>query len=438
MSQRTRASALPREGVTDEDIRRRLEGRAEVLDAALARDTALESLLRARGWRRKLRARPGLVPEWLAQEPAVAEALERVKRRADAEGWLEDTPVLVGARELAARRTRLVTLVRGRLSELATVSGAPSLKADLPRLDTLVRGKASLSLSPGEVLVFEGQQKWEKSQHIPPLLIYLLLTSLGMAIAAVVAEKLFRLGDGAALLLMALAAVPWMVTGLRSGRVWLTSERLLWQPLLGELVAVPLSSIRDGGVHLDTRWLNVRVEGERRAVVRHMTNAAQLAMLLELHRQSPLLGAARAGVRLSDVALYPAVLREGKAEHRGHAVLRPDGVSFIPDARAAEAFQAITGTGTALPVALAHVLDELRWLPDTEFDACVARAVKAAGGLRWSAWDSSYREGTPVWNDIRITRGARTLSGHVDWTLQGVTERILRAWPQSVGSHRGG
>jgi hypothetical protein len=375
--------------------------------------------------------------EWLKQEPAVTEALARTKRHAEGEGWPEGTPMLVAVRELAARRERLTTLARSRLSELAPVSGAPSLEADLPRLDTLVRKKASLSLGPGEVLVFEGQQKWEKSQDVPPLLIYLLLTSLVLALSGVLADTLFPGSGVAAVLLLVLSVVPWMVVGLRSGRVWLTSERLLWEPVLGESVAVPLTSISPGGIHLDTKLLNVQVEGERRVLVRHMTNAGHLATLLELHRQPPLRGAARAGVRLAQVALYPAVLREGPERHPGHAVLRPDGVSFIPEDRAAEALQALTGTRTALPVTLAHVLEELRWLSDTEFDACVARMVEATAGQRWSAWEARYREGTPVWNDIRITHGASTLSGHVDWSRQGATERVLRAWPRTPVSRSG-
>lgn len=432
MSERIRSGGVT-EGLSAEDIHRRLEGRAEVLEAARVRQAALESVLGARRWKRQLRARPELIPEWLKHQSAVTEALERTRRRAELEGWPEDTPVLVAARELADGGKRLSALARSRLAALAPVAGAPSLQEDLPRLDALVRQKTALSLEPGEVLVFEGQQKWQASPDVSPLVAALLLGSLALMVLAVLAENLFGLGGGVALLLMLCSVVPWMVVAMRSGRAWLTSERLLWQPVLGEPVSVPLASIPPGGIQVDPRLLDVRVEGVRRAHVRHLQDARQLGVLLELHRQPPLRGVARAGVRLAAVAIYPAVLREAAGPRKGHAVLRPDGVSFIPEGSGPAALRAVTGGAAGIPVETEWVLEQLRWLPDTEFDACVARVVKAAGGQRWSAWEASYRPGTPVWSEIRITRGNGVLTGGVDWSRQDATERILRSWPQSGG-----
>jgi hypothetical protein len=431
MSERIRTEGSSREGLSEEDVHRRLEGRAEVLEAARARDTTLEAVLGARSWKRQLRARPELVPEWLRHAPDVTEALERTLRRAELEAWPEDTPVLVSARELAERGSRLSALARRRLASLAPVSGAPLLEADLPRLDALVRHPAPLALAPGEVLVFDGQPKWHASPNVSPLVLGLLLTSVGLVGAAMLADALFDAG-GVALLLMLLTVVPWLVVAMRSGRARLTSERLVWQPMLGEPVAVPLVSIPTGGIHLEPRLLNLRVDGARRAEVRHLQDAPQLAVLLELHRQAPLRGAARAGVRLGDVAIYPAVLREGTERRPGQAVLRPDGVAFLPEGCGVAALQALTGTATALQVEVEWVLEQLRWLPDTEFDACVARLVEATGGQRWSAWDASYREGAPVWQEVRITRGDAVLTGGVDWSRQGATERILRSWPRGA------
>jgi hypothetical protein len=433
MAERTRTGGVTGDGLSTEDIHRRLEGRAEVLEAARARQATLESMLGSRRWRHQLRARPELIPEWLKHAPDVTEALERTRRRAELEGWPEDTPVLVAARALVEGGKRLSALARSRLAALAPVSGAASLQEDLSRLDALVRKKTALTLEPGEVLVFEGQQKWQASPHISPLVAVLLLGTGALMVSAILADKLLDLGGGVAVLLMMAAVVPWMVVAMRSGRAWLTSERLLWQPVLGEAVSVPLASIPQGGVHVEPELLNVRVEGERRAHVRHLQDAHQLGVLVEMHRQPPLRGVARAGVRLADVAIYPAELRgEATGPRKGHAVLRPDGVSFIPEGTGLAALRAVTGSAADLPVETEWVLEQLRWLPDTEFDAYVARVVGATGGQRWSAWDASYRPGAPVWKEVRITRGPAVLTGGVDWSRQDATERILRSWPRTT------
>ncbi|MFP2906468.1 hypothetical protein ACLESD_15670 [Pyxidicoccus sp. 3LFB2] len=109
-------------------------------------------------------------------------------------------------------------------------------------------------------------------------------------------------------------------------------------------------------------------------------------------------------------------------------------MAFIPEDSGAAALQALTGTALALPVDPAWVLEELRWLPDREFDAWVARLVEATGGQHWSAWDARHRKGAPVWQAVHITRGEAVLTGGVDWSRQGVTERLLRSWPQGSDS----
>ena len=129
MAERTRSGSVTGETPSAEDIHRRLEGRAEVLEAARMRQAELESVLGARRWKRRLRARPELVPQWLEHAPAVTEALERTHRRAELEGWPGDTPVLVAARELVEGGKRLTELVRRRLASLAPVSGAANLVA---------------------------------------------------------------------------------------------------------------------------------------------------------------------------------------------------------------------------------------------------------------------------------------------------------------------
>jgi hypothetical protein len=71
----------------------------------------------------------------------------------------------------------------------------------------------------------------------------------------------FVSGPGAFVLLLVLIASV-VYTVLRSGRFWLTSERLVWKPLVGEPVQIPLRSIPEDGIR--SFLLSVRVEGERK------------------------------------------------------------------------------------------------------------------------------------------------------------------------------
>jgi hypothetical protein len=74
------------------------------------------------------------------------------------------------------------------------------------------------------------------------------------------------------------------------------------------------------------------------------------------------------------------------------------------------------------------VVDQLRWLPEEEFDAAVERAVAAVGGERWSVWDTEHRADVPVWRDIRLVNGAKVMSGKVDWSQQAQAEKVLTSW----------
>ncbi|MFP2906469.1 hypothetical protein ACLESD_15675 [Pyxidicoccus sp. 3LFB2] len=440
MSERLRPRAVSLEGFSDEDLRRRLEGRAEVLEVARSRDAALESVLKARGWKRKLRARPSLLPEWLKQEPEVSEALERTRRRAEGEGWPESTPVLVLVRELEARRGRLEALARRRLATLASVSGAPSLEMELRGLEARVRRKVSPTLAPGEVVLFEERQDGRMfSRRWPQEVLYLLFLILG-PYALLAWGHLTDAVAGKLWLWLALALAPALLCLSRLGRVRLTNERLVWKPVLREPVEVPLSSISPGGVQLEEATRTVRIEGEVRARVPYLKRADILAMLLPVLSELPVRGAFRVGVRLADVVIYPAELREGSVcLQTGYAVLRPSGVSFIPDSDAAQALGAFTKGRKRLSVGLERVLEQLLGLPDAEFDACVARMVRDTGGQRWSVFDATFWPNTALSEELRILHGARALAGPMRSPKEvAEAERILRPWPRTPAFGAGG
>ncbi|RKG62351.1 hypothetical protein D7X30_03340 [Corallococcus sp. AB011P] len=433
MRERSRPStALP--GLTVADVERQLEGRAEVLTAARRPYAELEKALSGRRWRRALVRRPELVPALVAEARAVEEALERVQRRAAQAAWPDDTPVLKAARELSARRERLTRLAWRRLDVLTVAPEGVSLEEALTRLDSLVRQPASWALKPGEVLVFEDDTRRRSDPSLVPM-------SLRQEVSP---RMVFAWGVLTALCSLLLLVVPrsmdvpvvaCLVSGtlgilaaqfLRAGRLRLTSERLIWVPMFGEPQEVRLGTISPDGFRLEQN-VDLKVEGDRRLHARSVRGVTAVALLVELHRQPPLRGAARTGVRLDSVAVFPAKL----GKRTGFCVLGPQGLSFIPEGRGPQALRAVTGHPSALrDFESDQVLDALRWLPEAEFDACVMRMVEATGGAAWARSEARYVPGAPVWRQIRIERGGLTLTGRVEWDQQDAAERLLRDWPR--------
>ncbi|XXF77093.1 hypothetical protein P2318_29170 [Myxococcaceae bacterium GXIMD 01537] len=408
-----------------EDVRRMLEGRVEAIEAARARYAALESVLSGSRWKRRLRRSREVVQDVLGGEAGVAEALERIHRRAELEGWPESLAVLVTARDISARRARLVAFTRRRLESLAQSEGEASLAGDLPRLVDLVNAPLPLAPVAGEVCLL--RQTTQDRKPEPPA--RLLGVFLGLSLLWCVLLSVLG-GDAGTFVAVGLLVVQVLGLAAQSGNYWLTSERLVWKPLLGEAVEVPLRSIREGGVRVSPGWSRLRVEGARTLRMGLVPGAERLAACLELHRRPPLLGASRAGLRLDDAAVYAAVLREGGGARKGWGVLRPDSVAFFPEGTGPEVMRAVTGSPVppGLRVELDWVLEQLLWLPAAEFDALVERVAVAVGGLRWSAWEARHAPGVPVWKDIRITHGEQVLSGKVGWAQQAPAEKALSAW----------
>ncbi|WP_338863683.1 hypothetical protein [Myxococcus stipitatus] len=429
MSQSTRPRAESRsERISNEDVRVQLEGRAEVLESARARVAALESALRGRSWKRKLCARSSLVAEWLQHAEAVAEAQERTARRAEVEGWPDDLPLLKTARELEIRKRKLTTLVRERLAPMVSVSGPAVLNEELRRLEELVRRPAPRSPEPGEVLLYQTEKMLKATPRQLAAWVVSLLGAFGGMVAllfALLGHGPWTTGVPTTLLVMSL-----LVLLFRSGRVWLTSERLLWAPTFGEALSVPLESVPFGGVWLESA-LTLRVEGTPRVKVPFLSDSRYVATLVALHSQPPLRGLARSGVKLADAVVYPAELQEGVERRPGWAVLRPGGVSFVPEGTGRQVLSTVLGRETSLPAEPGWVLDQLRWMSATEFDAWVARLVSVSGGTSWSAWDGVRRGEEPLWKQLRLMKGNQVLVGQVEWSAQAASERVFSFWPKS-------
>ncbi|WP_164015846.1 hypothetical protein [Pyxidicoccus trucidator] len=427
---RARSSSPPASLLTPEDLRRKLEGRLELLEAMLPRYRWLEEALEDREWQGQLRARPEHVAEVLERDAACVEALERAARRAELEGWPEDSPVLETVHEARVRRERVEARVREALASLAPVSGTSSLEADLRRLAELVRDPVSFVRQPGESFsLLMGQTETLTRYSIGFLYPLGLMALLCVALAALVLEQplvgLAAVVTGAGLLGMVGRFSRWM----RPGSVWFTPERLVWVPPSGEPVAVSLGSIPEGGIRLEGSGL--RVEGDRLVRLPRLgrKHAKRLRLWLELYRHPDTRARTALVEHATEAVCFPAMLRRDKKWQQGHAVLMRRMLFFLPGTDAGPALlRAATGRVLDSPVELAWVLDALRWQPESDLDAYLLRAVKATRGAAWPA-DLARRSrdlSTPY--DVHITYQDEVVVGRVQGSQLPDTERILATW----------
>jgi len=101
--------------VDDADLRRRLEGRAELFEDTRLRYRAVVAALRGFGWKDKLRRLRDVVHEVARRQPEVDEALPHALRRADAEAWPAELDLVACLREVHALSEELRRLVAKRL-----------------------------------------------------------------------------------------------------------------------------------------------------------------------------------------------------------------------------------------------------------------------------------------------------------------------------------
>lgn len=143
----------------DSGLRVRLEGRAELLEAAVLRYGALVGALKSFRWKRRLQKLSDVARAVAVDEEAVDEALGFVARRAGTEAWPRG-PVLAAASEAEALRGELRRRVQRRLLDAAE---APrGLGASLERLVELARASPQFVL-PGH--------RWEVAcAALPPRL----------------------------------------------------------------------------------------------------------------------------------------------------------------------------------------------------------------------------------------------------------------------------
>lgn len=263
-------------------FRIQLEGRLEVIERAQVLQATLMRTLRGVGWRLRLRRRPGSLVALRGLEPGLAEALERVERRARQELWPEAHPARELVRAFHAERARLEALLRARLERLTLRTGTtfPEL---LGRLEELVLAPAAPLPGASEDVLLHGKRDLARMVYrrlplyLPPLLVVVGWGSTLLSGQVLgVLYLLFCLG--------VLIALPLSMDLLSPGQFWVTPERLVWKGLFSEAVEVRLASIPPGGVSSPRRD-TVLVEGDRKLTLTELPQARELAALLEQWRQ---------------------------------------------------------------------------------------------------------------------------------------------------------
>ena len=107
---------------SDEELRRKLEAAAALLEATRKRYRALIPALSAWGWRQRLRSVADIAREVARREGEVEQSLQRAQRRAEVESWPEGEVRTLLA-EVSTLRGELAALVERRL-EAETKPGA--------------------------------------------------------------------------------------------------------------------------------------------------------------------------------------------------------------------------------------------------------------------------------------------------------------------------
>ncbi len=400
-----------------------------MLEAASERYRALSTMLRGRGWKAKLRLRSVLLEESIRQEPAVLEALANLKRRAEREP--EGT---AGTRlqELDRTRDALSADIHRRLP----VDALPELVHRLEWLKSRVLRPLPLPPGEGERVLLEG------NAFLPPF-------GMSLGIVTVAVALLRFAGPGAAAGLLALFAV---ITWLRSGRYWLTSERLLWQPRRGEPEQVSLAAIREGSIRFNPFTDTLKV-GRPGLTLRHVPRASGLATLLSIRRRKEFRNAAAVRDSQRLVAVLPAYrCRPGEypdvdAPPDGLLVLRPAFIAYFPTRPAATVLDAITepegavrgpswARRDAVSVSMEQLLEQILLLPEEEMDHLLRQTARL--------WPENFHRYCLLWEpseveckfggntSLELAQGGVLLyADRLTWLQHHAAGRVIALWPHS-------
>ncbi|HVE82015.1 MAG TPA: hypothetical protein VND93_04180, partial [Myxococcales bacterium] len=140
--------------VNTASLRRRLEGRAELLDAAALRYRALHNALSRVFWKDRLRRNAEVLRATAQAQADVDQALSSALRRAEAEGWPPDDPWV---QQLYALREQAAALAQLAARRLRAPAGRP-LGELLAALEAVLAGPRKIR--PG--------QRWATALELLP------------------------------------------------------------------------------------------------------------------------------------------------------------------------------------------------------------------------------------------------------------------------------
>ena len=394
-------------------LRRQLEGGVEALEAALERYRQLTAALGARRWKRKLQQQPTLLSDAMAGEAVLTEVLPRLQRRAQS---AELARLLL--RRLEEERTRLEAALNRRLRPAAQ----ETLAERLEQLSAVALMPLPLPPGPGEHRLLEGHA-W-----LPPPGAFVLLPPLGWLLASF----------GGGWLAVPLLVAWWLFFYARSGRYWLTSERLIWQPRWSDPEEVRLSALGEG--HLRVGSFNTVTVGARGGVtLRHVPGADRLAALVSIRRRQEFRDAAAsrdpwrlvALLRMSPVAPGQQVDPENPPLW-GSAVLRPHFVAYFGHggARLLDSMTEPTGPlrepssrgRDEVPIPVELLLEQLLLLPSERMDAMLRRGAHLlweVGALEWKL---------RAFGSLRLSHGEQALFGFLSGSDTPAVEQLVERW----------
>lgn len=313
-------------------LRIKLEGRLEVVEAALPRYRDFERVL-VGNWRRRAIEARAEVLTFCAADAAVDEALAQLQRFTD-----EDRgPVNALIAQLDAYR-----------KELAGRVGA----ASWPEARNTLRATAESVKLPGpdEVVVLYGTAERKVPMWavvVPPALL-----------AFVMLGPIAAVGVAVSMVCLALAVIP-------LGRYAVLADRVLWLPHAGVPKQLPVASLKQ----IDLKGRGIALASERDALTLPAVDSATgMAAVLLLYRDGPLKGVDRppAGTSL----VLPAVLASG-ATAEGTALLHPGGLFFLAKGQAAEVLRRMVGRAE-LDVSERFVLEQLSRLDPADLAPLLA------------------------------------------------------------------
>jgi hypothetical protein len=382
---------------TQVNVRLQLEGGLEVIEQALRLRGKLALQLSLPGWRRRLRKRLKLLQEVRAREGALADALERVERRARQEAWLEDHPVRGLIQTLERQENRLEALARRRLDALSIFSVGPGLGEALKALEFRALTVVAAPPVAGEAVLLAGQEDLDSLRWVWAVVLLVLAFP-----ACYLLSHLMGLVSTSLIVLSMMAAFAMPVIGLvmvpvlrPPGRFWLTAERLVWKPSWGEPMQVKLSSIPAHGVSSSPHSPMFSPEevsvagGDREIILKGLPQAGQLWELLQSLVVSGAL-ARRTSSQVNEVVVFKGVHIDKRFEvpqrTPGVVVLRSSYAAFLPASSGTD----VPSLGGQEPSdVLLELLGRMRQVPDEHFDRFVEVALRERKGMHWEPGELS-------------------------------------------------